>query len=168
MSKERLDHYILEASKAAGYEQGFGTTGCDLKLNIWWVAYNRQSTREQSENDRLGEYLLTCARLAKQNGVIVPREYVIYDADSSEDFNRPGITHLRGELITGRRIAGIIISFQGRLSADPLHQLTFEKECDYYGVRVVYGDAPGGSDWASQTTRLIQAQANALRVKCNR
>jgi DNA invertase Pin-like site-specific DNA recombinase len=168
MSKERLDHYILEASKAAGYEQGFGITGCDLKLNTWWVAYNRQSTREQSENDRLGEYLLTCARLAKQNGVIVPREYVIYDADSSEDFNRPGIIHLRGELINGRRISGIIIPFQGRLSADPLHQLTFEKECDYYGVRVVYGDAPGGNDWASQTTRLIQAQANALRVKCNR
>src|SRR3989304_1805935 len=163
MNKERLGHYVLEASKAAGYEQGFGIAGCDLKPNTWWVAYTRQSTREQADNDRSGEYLLTCARLAKQNGVIVPREYVIYDADSSEDFNRPGITRLRKELIAGRRIAGIIIPFQGRLSADPLHQLTFEKECGYYGVKVVYGDAPGGNDWASQTTRLIQAQANALR-----
>lgn len=93
---------------------------------------------------------------------------MIYDADSSEDFNRPGIIRLRGELIAGRRIAGVIIPSQGRLSMDPLHQLTFEKECDYYGVQVVYGDAPGGKDWASQTTRLIQAQANALRVKSNR
>jgi hypothetical protein len=98
MNKERLDHYVLEASKVAGYEQGFGITGCDLKPNTWWVAYTRQSTREQAENDRSGEYLLTCARLAMQNGVIVPREYVIYDADSSEDFNRPGITRLRKEL----------------------------------------------------------------------
>ena len=106
-------------------------------------------------------------RLAKQNGVIVPREYVIYDANSSEDFNRPGITRLRKELIAFSRIAGIIIPFQGRLSADPLHQLTFERECSYYEVNVVYGDPPGGSDWSSQTTRLIQTQANALRVKCN-
>jgi len=75
---------------------------------------------------------------------------------------------LRKELIAGRRIAGVVIPFQGRLSADPLHQLAFERECAYYGVRVVYGDAPAGQDWASQTTRLIQAQANALRVKCNR
>jgi len=168
MNKERLDCYILEAAKVADYEEGFGITGCDLNDNRWWVAYTRQSTREQSENDRLGEYLLTCARLAKQNGGIVPREYVIYDAESSEDLNRPGMIWLRTELIAGRRIAGIVIPFQGRLSADPLHQLAFERECAYYGVQVVYGDAPGGQDWASQTTRLIQAQANALRVKCNR
>ena len=139
-----------------------------MSLKQWTVAYARQSSEEQSKNDRLGEYLLTCAKLAKQNGGIVPREYVIYDADSSEDFNRPGMIRLRTELIAGRRIAKIVIPFQGRLSADPLHQLTFERECNYYGVQVVYGDAPSGNDWASQTTRLIQAQANALRVKCNR
>jgi DNA invertase Pin-like site-specific DNA recombinase len=168
MSRERLDHYITEAAKAADYDQGFGVKGCDLSLRHWWSAYTRQSTREQAENDRLGEYLLTCAKLAKQNGLLVPREHIIYDADSSEDLNRPGMIRLRAELIAGRRIAGVIIPFQGRLSADPLHQLTFEKECNHYGVQVVYGDAPSGSDWASQTTRLIQAQANALRVKCNR
>jgi len=168
MSKERLDRYVVEAAKAAGCEQGFGVRGCDLNLRHWWVAYTRQSTREQAENDRLGEYLLSCAKLARQIGAIVPCEYVIYDAESSEDLNRPGITRLRRELIAGRRIAGVIIPFQGRLSADPLHQLTFERECAYYGVQVIYGDAPGGQDWGSQTTRLIQAQANALRVKCNR
>jgi len=168
MSRGRLENYITEAAKTAGYEEGFGVAGCDLTLKRWWAAYNRQSTREQAENDRLGEYLLTCAKLTKQNGGIVPNEYVIYDAESSEDFNRPGMIWLRRELIAGRRIAGIVIPFQGRLSAEPLHQLVFERECAYYGVRVVYGDAPGGDDWASQTTRLIQAQANALRVKCNR
>ncbi len=168
MNEERLDRYILEAARASGYEEGFGVRGCDLSLRHWWVAYTRQSTREQAENDRSGEYLLTCARLSRQNGGIVPREYVIYDAESSEDLNRSGMNWLRKELVAGRRIAGIVIPFQGRLSTDPLHQLAFERECVYYGVRVVYGDAPTGQDWASQTTRLIQAQANALRVKCNR
>ena len=94
MNKERLDGYILEAARAAGYEEGFGVVGCDLNLKHWWAAYTRQSTREQAENDRLAEYLLSCAKLAKQRGVVVPREYVIYDAQSSEDFNRSGITRL--------------------------------------------------------------------------
>jgi len=167
MSAERLDHYIQGAAKAAGYEPGFGVSGCDLSRKDWWVAYARQSTKEQAENDRLGEYLLTCAKLAKQKGVIVPREYIIFDASTSEDFNRPGIIRLRTELIPGRRIAGVLIPFQGRLSDDPLHQMVLERECLYYGVELVYGDALSGQDWASQTTRLIQSQANALRIKCN-
>ncbi len=168
MSKERLDGYIDEATRIAEYKDGFGVSSCDLSRGNWWAAYTRQSSREQAENDRLNESLLTCARLAKQNGVIVLREYIIYDCVSSEDFDRPGIKWLRGELIAGRHIEGVIIPTQGRLSMDPLHQMTFEKECQYYGVQVIYGDAPGGNDWGSQTTRLIQAQANALRVKTNR
>ena len=168
IKEERLDNYIREAARIAGYEQGFGVTGCDLTRRVWWTAYNRQSTREQSENDRLGEYLLTCAKMAKENGVIVPREYLIYDARSSEDLNRPGMEYLRRDLIVGRKISGVIVPFQGRLSADPLHQLTLERECEYYGVKLVCGDAPTGNDWGSRTTRLIQAQANSLRVKSNR
>ena len=108
------------------------------------------------------------AKLARQRGVIVPREYIIYDARSSENLNRPGIEWLRRELIADRRISGIIVPVQGRLSADPLHQLPLERECDYYGVQLVCGDSPTGNDWASQTARLIQAQANSLRVKSNR
>lgn len=83
MDEKRFDRYILEAAKTAGYEEGFGVRGCDLTQKQWWVAYTRQSTREQSENDRLGEYLLTCAKLAKQKGVIIPCEYIIYDASTS-------------------------------------------------------------------------------------
>ena len=94
ISEERVNNYIKEAARLAGYEEGFGITGCDLTKRDWWVAYNRQSTREQSENDRLGEYFLTCAKVAKQYGVIVPREYIIYDAKSSEDLNRPGMQYL--------------------------------------------------------------------------
>jgi hypothetical protein len=168
IKEERLDNYIREAAHIANYEDSFGVTGCDQSQNHWWAAYTRQSTREQSENDRLGEYLLSLAKLAKQLEVTVPREYIIYDARSSEDLNRPGINWLRRELIAGRLISGIIVPFQGRLSADPLHQLTLERECDYYGVQLVCGDAPAGNDWASQTARLIQAQANSLRVKSNR
>jgi hypothetical protein len=168
IKEERLDNYIKETAHIANYEEGFGIIGCNLSKHHWWAAYTRQSTREQSENDRLGEYLLSLAKLAKQLGVIVPHEYIIYDARSSEDLNRPGINWLRRELIAGRRISGVIVPFQGRLSADPLHQLTLERECDYYGVQLVCGDSPTGNDWASQTARLIQAQANSLRVKSNR
>ena len=168
ISEERVNNYIKEAARLAGYEEGFGVTGCDLTKRDWWVAYNRQSTREQSENDRLGEYFLTCAKLAKEYGAIVPREYVIYDARSSENFDRPGMKYLRHDLITGRKISGVIVPFQGRLSADPLHQITLERECIHYGVKLVCGDSPTGNDWGSQTTRLIQAQANSLRVKSNR
>jgi len=168
IKEERLANYIKEAAGIADYKDGFGISGCDLSQNHWWAAYTRQSTREQSENDRLGEYLLSLAKLAKQMGVIVPREYIIYDARSSENLNRPGIDWLRRELIAGRRISGVIVPVQGRLSADPLHQLTLERECDYYGVQLVCGDSPTGNDWASQTARLIQAQANSLRVKSNR
>jgi len=167
MSQERFDHFIDEAAKAAGYEEGFGVRGCDLSRKEWWAAYTRQSRKEQAENDRLAEYLFTCARLAKQKGVVIPREYILYDTVTSEHLDRPHMKRLRGSLIPGRRISGVIIPLQGRLSADPLHQLTFEKESDYYGVEIVYGDAPGGKDWASQTTRLVQAQANALRLKTN-
>jgi hypothetical protein len=168
ISAERIDNYIKEAARLAEYQEGFGIAGCDLSKRDWWVAYSRQSTREQSENDRLGEYLLTCAKLAKALGAVVPREYIIYDAKSSEDLNRPGMEWLRRDLIAKRRISGIIVPFQGRLSADPLHQLTLEGECDYYGVKLVCGDAPTGNDWGSKTVRMIQAQANMLRVKSNR
>ena len=168
IKEERFDNYIKEAAHIANYEDGFGITGCDLSQSHWWAAYTRQSTREQSENDRLVEYLLSLAKLAKQLGVIVPREYIIYDARSSEDLNRPGIDWLRRELIAKRRISGAAAPSQGRLSADPLHQLTLERECEYYGVQLVCGDSPTGNDWASQTARLIQAQANSLRIKSNR
>ena len=76
IGQERFNKYVDEAARAADYENGFGVIGCNLSENHWWAAYTRQSTREQAENDRLGEYLLTCARLAKQYGVIIPREYI--------------------------------------------------------------------------------------------
>ena len=49
---------------------------------------------------------------ARQLGVIVPREYIVYDARSSEDLNPPGIQWLRHEIIASRRVSGIIVPFQ--------------------------------------------------------
>lgn len=98
----------------------------------------------------------------------MPRKYVIYDDVTSEHLDRPGMNYIRLDLVPGRRIAGIIVPNQGRLAADPYCQLDLERRCNYYGIQLIYGDAPSGSDWGSQTVRLIQAQANALRVKTNR
>ena len=168
MNKERLDRYILEAARAAAYEEGFGIRGCDLNLRHWWAAYARQSLREQAENDRLAEYLLTCAKLAKQADVIIPREYVIYDVHSSEDLGRPGMSWLRTELIRRRRISGIVIPTLGRLSMDDYHRQAFEKECQYHEIQFIYGDAPSGMDIGSMFARSGISLGNYLRVKTNR
>jgi len=84
VTKEKLDEYIGQAAKAAGYQNGFGITGCDLLLMVWWAAYCRQSLDQQSHNNRLPEYLLTLAKMARDQGVVVPREYVFYDHVSGE------------------------------------------------------------------------------------
>ena len=168
MSRERLDGYITEAAKASDYEEGFGLRGCDLSQKNWWAVYTRQSLREQAENDRLGEYLLTCSKLAKQSGVMVPREYIIYDNATSEHLERPGMIRLRTELIAKRLISGVIIPTLGRFSMDDLHRLTFEKECHYYGVKFVYGDAPSGMDIGSLYARSGISLGNLVRVVTNR
>ena len=59
VTREMLDKYISEAAKAADYEKGFGITGCDLTMSVWWVAYCRQSLDEQGNNNRLPDYLRT-------------------------------------------------------------------------------------------------------------
>ncbi len=168
MSQERIDRYITEAAKASDYEEGFGLRGCDLSQRHWWAVYTRQSLREQAENDRLVEYLLTCSKLAKQSGVMVPREYIIYDNATSEHLERPGMIRLRSELITKRLISGVIIPTLGRFSMDDHHHLTFEKECYYYGVQFVYGDAPGGMDIGSLFARSGISLGNFVRVDANR
>jgi hypothetical protein len=122
MSTERLDRYILEAAKAAGYEEGFGVRGCDLKNGEYGAAYTRQSLREQAENDRLAEYLLTCAKMAKQIRVVIPREYVLYDNVTSEHLGRPKMIYLRGNLIAQRLIIVVILPTIGRLSDDDHHR----------------------------------------------
>lgn len=168
MSEYRLGRYVEEARSAAGYVDGFGVVGCELNRRDLWAVYIRQSTREQAENDRMVEYLLSCARIAKDKGLVVPNEYIIYDSVTSEHLGRPGIKWLRTELIPQRRIAGVIIPTVGRLSCDDHHRQTFEKECSYYGVNFVYGDAPSGQDVWSMFARSGMSYANLVRVKTNR
>ena len=167
MSRERFDNYITIAARQANYEDGFGVKGCDLTRSDLYANYNRQSLKEQADNDRLGEYMLTSALKAKEMGATIPYELILYDCDSSEDLDRPSMSYLRNDLIANRLIAGIIIPQQGRLSDKPLHQLIFDQECQHYGVKVIYGDAPSGNDWSSETARLVQAKANELRVLNN-
>ena len=75
---------------------------------------------------------------------------------------------LRGELIPRRRITGVLIPTLGRLSMDDYDRQAFEKECQYYGVQFIYGDAPSGTDIGSMFARSGISLGNYLRVKTNR
>ena len=112
VSREQLDEYVREVAKAAGYPS-FGAEGCDLNERIWWAAYTRQSREEQAKNNRIPEYLLTCARMAKDKGVVVPREYIFVDHESSDYLDRKYMLHLRKDLIAGCKISGVLIPSSG-------------------------------------------------------
>ena len=167
ISKETIDEYVAQAAKAAGYDKGFGIPDCDLSKPIWWAAYCRQSLDQQVNNNRLPEYLLTLAYMAKEQGITVPLEYVFYDHETGEHLERPGMMHLR-KLMAERRISGIIFPALDRLSREPLHQQIFEVEAEHYGVRLLYADAPSGNDPGSQFARTILAHAAKLVKLANR
>ncbi|MFC2041864.1 recombinase family protein [Chloroflexota bacterium] len=166
-SNEILDEYVAQAAKAAGYEKGFGIGDCDLSKPIWWAAYCRQSLDQQTQNNRLPEYLLTLAKMARDYGVVVPREYVLYDHETGEHLERPRMIQLR-KLMAERRIAGIIFPALDRLSREPLHQQIFEMEAAHYDVQLYYADAPSGNDPGSQFARTILAHAAKLVKLANR
>ena len=163
-----LDQWIKAAAESAGYEEGFGIPGCDLSQSNWWAAYLRQSTEEQRSNNRAVEYLRTCAQEAKKLGVVVPREYVLYDVVSGEHLERPGMIYLREELAPARRIAGIVFPTLDRLSREPSHIGVFEFEMDHWGIQCHYTDAPNGSDPMSQMVRQNLAYAAKFVKLVNR
>ena len=167
ITKELMDKYVAEAASAAGYEKGFGIVGCDLSLKLWWVAYCRQSLDEQGNNNRLPDYLRTCALEAKRLDVVVPREYVLFDLMTGEHLERPRMMYLR-KLMADRRIAGVIFPTLDRLSREPLHQQIFELEATHYGVILQYADAPSGNDPGSQFARTILTHAAKLVKIANR
>ena len=162
VTKEKLDEYIGQAAKAAGYQNGFGITGCDLLLMVWWAAYCRQSLDQQSHNNRLPEYLLTLAKMARDQGVVVPREYVFYDHVTGEHLDRPGMQFLRHELVDKQKVMGIFFADLRCLSREPAPQQVFERECEIRGVRLIFGDAPSGMDIGSQFARSAITFSNKL------
>ena len=163
-----IDRWIETAARSVGYEDGFGVRGCDLSRSDWWVSYIRQSTEEQRSNNRLAEYLLTCAKEAKALGVLVPKEYILYDAVTGEHLERPNMVYLRQDLIANRKIAGVIFPALDRLSREPVHIGVIEFEMDYCRVRYHYADAPNGSDPMSQMIRQNLAHAAKFVKLTNR
>ena len=169
INKEIMDKYTAQATKAAGYEKGFGIQGCDLSKPIWWAAYCRQSLDQQTQNNRLPEYLFTMAKMAKEQGVVVPREYIFYDHETGEHLDRPEISFLRHELIHKQKVVGVIFADLRCLSREPAPQQVFERECEILGVRLLFGDAPSGMDIGSQFARSALTFSNKLtRLATNR
>lgn len=110
-----------------------------------WAAYTRQSWEEQANNNRLPEYLLTCAREAKKLGAVVPIEYILYDTVTGEHLERPDMMRLR-RLLAERRTSGVIFPALDRLSREPLHQQIFEVEAAHYAIQIYHADVPNGND----------------------
>ncbi|MFC2042121.1 recombinase family protein [Chloroflexota bacterium] len=170
-SKETMDEYVAQAARAAGYEKGFGIPDCDLSkpMPTWWAAYCRQSLDQQTQNNRLPEYLFTMAKIAREQGVVVPREYIFYDHATGEHLDRPEISFLRHELIHKQKVVGVIFADLRCLSREPAPQQVFERECEILGVRLLYGDAPSGMDIGSQFARSALTFSNKLtRLATNR
>lgn len=162
VSKEKLDEYIGQAARAAAYENGFGISGCDLSMPVWWGAYCRQSLDQQAKNNRLPEYLLTMARMAKDQGIVVPREYVLYDHVTGEHLDRPAMQFLRHELMDRKKVLGILFAELRCLSREPAPQQVFERECEIRGVKLMFGDAPNGMDVGSAFVRSAITFGNKL------
>lgn len=167
ITEEELNGLIDLVSSKPEFVPCFGIKGCDLSSNSLWAVYTRQSLEEQSRNNRLPDYLLTCAKQAKILSVIVPREYILYDTITGEHLERPNMTLLRN-LMANRRISGIIFPALDRLSREPLHQQIFELEATHYNIQLQYADAPSGNDPESQFTRIILAHAAKLVKLANR
>jgi hypothetical protein len=161
VTKEEFDQYISEAAKVTNYEN-FGKTGCDLSMPVWWAGYCRQSLDQQSHNNRLPEYLLTLAKLAKEQGVVVPREYVLYDHVTGEHLDRPSMQFLRHELVDRKKVLGIFFADLRCLSREPAPQQVFEREAEIRGVKLMFGDAPSGMDVGSQFARSAITFSNKL------
>jgi len=169
LTQEELGNYVKAAAEAAGYKEGFGVPGCDLNLTHWWAAYCRQSLDQQSHNNRLPEYLLTLAKMARDQGVIVPREYIFYDHETGEHLDRPQMMFIRHELIGKRKIVGILFADLRCLSREPAPQQVFERGCEILGIKLIFGDAPSGMDVGSQFARSAITFSNKLaRLATNR
>jgi len=162
VTPEALNGYIQDAAKAAGYSQGFGVKGCDLKQPFWWAGYCRQSLDAQGLNNRLPEYLLSLAKMAKAQGAIVPLEYVLYDHVSGEHLDRPAMQFLRHDLVDHGKVLGIFFADLRCLSREPAPQQVFERECEIRGIKLIFGDAPSGMDTASQFVRSALTYSNKL------
>jgi hypothetical protein len=109
----------------------------------------RKVTAAFSRDNRIPEYLLSCAQAAMQLDVRVPLEYIWYDAETSEHMDRPVLLDIRRSYITGaastRRIAGLIMPTLDRLSCVPSHIEEFERRCEHVGVRYFYCNLPQAS-----------------------
>lgn len=162
ITKEQFHQYIAQAAKTAGYEKGFGVQGCDLSQSVWWASYARQSLDQQVNNNRLPEYLLTLARMARDQGIVVPIEYIFYDHETGEHLERPGMSFMRYELAHKKRILGIMFADLRCLSREPAPQQVFERECEILGIRLLFGDAPSGTDIGSQFARSAITFSNKL------
>ena len=100
--------------------------------------------------------------------MVVPREYIFYDVVTGEHLERPGLTHIRRQLVPEKKIEGVIFPTLDRLSREPMHVAIFEFELDHCGVKYHYADAPSGNDPMYQMLRQNLAYAAKMVKISNR
>jgi hypothetical protein len=100
--------------------------------------------------------------MAKEQGVVIPREYVLYDHVTGEHLDRPGMQFLRHELVDKKKVMGIFFADLRCLSREPAPQQVFERETEIRGIKLIFGDAPSGMDIGSQFARSAITFSNKL------
>jgi DNA invertase Pin-like site-specific DNA recombinase len=147
--------YVLNARP--DFKACFGVSMEQARLSgrPMWAAYLRQSTEEQSRNNRIVDYMLRCAELAKERGVIIPVDFIFYDAVTGKHFDRPALREILDIHFPRHSFAGIIIPLQERLSRNSAHTMEFERQADYYSIDYWYGDSPNGK---TPEAKLMRAQ----------
>jgi hypothetical protein len=57
--------------------------------------------------------------MAKEQGIVVPQEYVFYDHKSGEHLDRPSMMFLRHALVEKQKIVGVLFADLRCLSREP-------------------------------------------------
>jgi site-specific DNA recombinase len=97
--------------------------------------YARVSTTEQGEGTSLATQAAACAKLAKEEGLLVPPQYIFREMESGAAPVRPVLEQVRA-LVRERLVSAVICYSSDRLSRDSMQLLFFVDEVLKAGAKL--------------------------------